>query len=58
MPGMAVRNAPERNICQVNAWPDTPERITRAAAQTIRPPIMAAIRQRYREMTHCQRDRA
>ena len=55
---MAVRNAPERNICQVNAWPDTPERITRAAAQTIRPPIMAAIRQRYREMTHCQRDRA
>ena len=30
----------------------------RAAAHTIRPATMAMTRHRYREMTHCQRERA
>ena len=57
MPGMALRKAPERNIFQVKALPESPSRTVMAAAHTTRPASIAAIRQRYSIRVHCQRAR-
>ena len=57
MPGMAFTSASVRKICQVKGTLATPVITTRTAAQTIRPPTIAASRARYRATTHCQRDR-
>ena len=58
IPGMAVITAPDRKISQVKGTLAAPTITIRAAAHTIRPATMAMTRHRYREMTHCQRERA
>ena len=54
---MALRNAPERNIRQVNPPPERPIRTIMAAAQTARPASIAMMSERYSIRVHCQRAR-